>query len=118
MPDNDWRPKLVGVDDPIADDHWEYVASRGKRRVSRLTVGRPVYYARERLWYCPVRIEGYTAGVDTVFGLGPVDALMNAMTLVKRFFDEKKNVVPGVKSKRSRQRRSRGRAPTRRKTKA
>jgi hypothetical protein len=59
-------------------------------------VGRPIHYPQERLWYCPVKIEGYTRGVDTVFGMGPVDALMNAMTLVKRFFDEV-TPTPGAK---------------------
>jgi len=33
-----------------------------------------------------VYIEGFTNGVRPVFGAGPVDALMNAMTLVRSFF--------------------------------
>lgn len=100
MPREDWRPKLRRMEDPIADDYWEYVTPRGRKRTSRLTVGRPVHYPEERLWYCPVRIEGYTRPrIKPVFGSGPVDALMNAMTFVRRFFEENSEVLPGARPK-------------------
>lgn len=76
-------------------------------------MGHPVHYPQERLWYCPVRIEGYTKGIDTVFGLGPVDALMNAMTLVRRFFEENSEVLPGAKPRASKRKTSR-RGPAKR----
>jgi hypothetical protein len=95
-----WRPKLRRIDDPIADDHWEYTTPKGQQRIARLTVGRPVHYPEQRLWYCPVRIEGYTRPqVRPIFGLGPVDSLMNAMTFVRKFFEENFEVLPGVKPK-------------------
>lgn len=97
MPD-DWRPKLKRIDEPIADDYWEYTTSRGKQKISRLTVGKPTYYPQEKLWYCPVRIQGYTKPTfEPVFGVGPVDALMNAMTYVKRFSEEIFDFIPGTK---------------------
>jgi hypothetical protein len=101
MPWNeDWRPKLTRIDDPIADDHWEYVTPKGQQRISRLTVGRPVHYPQERVWYCPVFIEGYTTPrIKPIFGSGPVDSLMNAMSFVRGFFEENSEVLPGVKPK-------------------
>src|SRR4051794_15947666 len=95
--DDNWRPKLSRIDDPIADDCWEHVTPKGRQRISRLTVGRPVHYPEQQLWYCPVMIEGYTRPrVKPIFGLGPVDSLMNAMTFVRKFFEENSEVLPGV----------------------
>ncbi|MBN1209194.1 MAG: hypothetical protein JXB05_30330 [Myxococcaceae bacterium] len=107
--DENWRPKLNRIDDPIADDYWEYVTPKGQQRISRLTVGRPVHSPEQRLWYCPVLIEGYTKPrIKPIFGVGPVDSLMNAMTFVRRFFEENHEVLPGVKPAVSRRRRSSG----------
>ncbi|MFL5348923.1 MAG: hypothetical protein ACJ8AT_29340 [Hyalangium sp.] len=99
MPNDDWRPKLTRIEDPIADDFWEYLTPQGQRRISRLTVGRPVHYPEARAWYCPILIEGSSPLVDTVFGQGPVDALMNAMAVVRTFFEQNFSVVPGAKPK-------------------
>ncbi|MCP3142417.1 hypothetical protein [Pyxidicoccus xibeiensis] len=99
MPEKDenWRPKLRRIEDPIAEDFWEYTTPSGKQRISRLTVGRPVHYPERRLWYCPVLIEGYTKPrFRPIFGMGPVDSLMNAMTFVRRFFEENFEVLPGA----------------------
>ncbi len=46
-------------------------------------------------------IEGYLTKVTPVFGEGPVDSLMNAMTLVKKFHDENREIVPGAKNPRA-----------------
>jgi hypothetical protein len=98
-----WRPKLSRIDDAIADDYWEYTNPKGQQRIARLTVGRPVHYPEQRLWYCPVRIEGYTRPrIKPIFGMGPVDSLMNAMTFVRSFFEENFEVLPGVKPKEAR----------------
>jgi hypothetical protein len=94
---DDWRPALTQIENPIADDHWEYVTPQGERRISRLIVGRPTHHPPARAWYCPVVIEGHTPSIDPVFGQGPVDALMNAMTVVKTFFEQNFSVVPGAK---------------------
>ena len=94
--EDDWRPKVTRIDDPIADDYWYYVTPRGKERIVRLTVGRPVPWPRARAWYCPVKIQGYTRGIDVAFGSGPVDALMNAMVRVRKFFFQ---VLPAPQAK-------------------
>jgi hypothetical protein len=46
-------------------------------------------------------IEGYLTKVTPVFGEGPMDSLMNAMTLVKKFHDENREIVPGVKTRKA-----------------
>jgi len=107
--DEDWRPKLRRIEDPIAEDCWEYTTPSGKQRISRLIVGRPVHYPERRLWYCPVLIEGYTRPrIRPIFGMGPVDSLMNAMTFVRRFFEENFEVLPGVRPSGSRRSRASG----------
>jgi hypothetical protein len=104
MPPRDWRPQLTTIDDPIAEDSWAYTASDGSTKVSRLIVGRPQPLPGEadQAWYCPLSIEGHLPGIKCVMGVGPVDALMNAMTLVRRFFEEQSDVTPraGAASKR------------------
>jgi len=113
--DEDWRPKLRRIEDPIAEDCWEYTTPSGKQRISRLLVGRPVHFPERRLWYCPVLIEGYTRPrIRPIFGMGPVDSLMNAMTFVRTFFEENFEVLPGAKPTGSR--RSRAAGPGKRST--
>jgi hypothetical protein len=121
--DDNWRPKLSRIDDPIAEDYWEYVTPKGQQRISRLMVGRPVHYPQERIWYCPVLIEGYSKPrIKPIFGMGPVDSLMNAMTFVRRFFEENFEVLPGVKPEGGRRLRASGSgkesAPRRKRRKA
>lgn len=96
MSNQDWRPRLTTIDDPIAEDHWSYATKDGETKVSRIVVGRPQPLPGEadRAWYCPLSIEGYLPGIKCVMGVGPVDALMNAMTLVRRFFEEHSDVTP------------------------
>jgi hypothetical protein len=102
--DENWRPKLSRIEEPFAEDYWEYVTPKGQKRISRLVVGRPVHYPERRLWYCPVLIEGYTKPrIRPIFGMGPVDSLMNAMTFVRTFFEENFEVLPGAKPASTRQ---------------
>lgn len=110
MPQNEnWRPKLSRIEEPFAEDYWEYVTPKGQKRISRLVVGRPVHYPEQQFWYCPVLIEGYTKPrIKPIFGMGPVDSLMNAMTFVRTFFEENFEILPGVQPVSSRQSRSLG----------
>ena len=116
MSEDDWRPKLTVIEAPIADDYWRYTTPEGKRRISRLMVGRPVQFPQERCWYVPVMIEGYLTRVTPIFGEGPVDALMNAMVFIKRFNDEMHWVSSGAKprkdGKRATQKKTLGKAAT------
>ncbi|MBN1208579.1 MAG: hypothetical protein JXB05_27210 [Myxococcaceae bacterium] len=103
----DWRPKLAAIDDPIADDYWSYKTRDGTRRTSRVTIGRPAPLADKRDWYCPILFEHVTEGIYYSYGVGPVDALMNAMYFVRRRFYALKEVQPRAKpttgSKRSKE---------------
>lgn len=104
---NDWRPKLSAIDDPIADDHWAYQTEDGTRRTSRVTIGRPVPLPDGKDWYCPYYFEHVTQGIDYAMGVGPVDALMNAMYWVRRRFHEFDEVTPRAKPRRPRRSKAR-----------
>jgi hypothetical protein len=95
----DWRPRLTAIDDPIADDHWSYRTEDGSKRTSRITIGRPAQLEDGTNWYCPMYFEHVTRGIDYAFGVGPVDALMNAMYFVRRRFYEFDDVTPRSKPK-------------------
>src|SRR5262245_36576874 len=83
-------PQLKRIVDPIADDRWSYNGPDGTRATSRVSIGRPRPWPRASQgdWICPISIEHFTEGVTPVAGVGPVDALMNAMALVKAFADQ------------------------------
>ena len=94
----DWRPRLTAIEDPIADDYWSYKAEDGTRRTSRITIGRPAQLEDGTHWYCPMYFEHVTQGIDCAFGVGPVDALMNAMYFIRRRFHEFDDVTPRARS--------------------
>jgi hypothetical protein len=98
-PKKDWRPKLTSIDDPIAEDYWSYRTEDGAKRTSRITIGRPTPLEDGHDWYCPMYFEHVTPGIDYAFGVGPVDALMNAMYFVRRRFYEFDDVTPRAKPK-------------------
>jgi|RhiMetdeSRZDD1v2_1073273.scaffolds.fasta_scaffold5001189_1 hypothetical protein len=39
--------------------------------------------------FTPLEVEGFFEGVIAVYGVGPVDSLMNAMGLVRRYFEHR-----------------------------
>ncbi len=96
-----WRPKLSSIDDPIAEDSWHYMTEDGTRRTSRILIGRPALTRDGKDWYVPFSFEHVTKGIDFAFGVGPVDALMNAMYFVRRRFYEFDEVEPGAKPPRA-----------------
>lgn len=88
MPRDNPRLKLTMIADPIAEGYWG---------TSQIKVGRPHYLPKERLWYCPLMIDGALKdpffkglfpGIRPIFGMEQLDALVNAMSLVRRFFEE------------------------------
>ncbi|MBZ4421009.1 hypothetical protein [Myxococcus sp. RHSTA-1-4] len=97
----DWRPKLSSIDDPIADDHWQYRTEDGAQRISHILIGRPAPVADGKTWYCPLSFEHVTKGIEYAYGVGPVDALMNAMYFVRRRFYEFDDVTPRAKAPRA-----------------
>jgi hypothetical protein len=97
----DWRPRLSSIDDPIAEDHWHYMIEDGTQRTSRIIIGRPAPTPDGKNWYCPLSFEHVTKGIDYAYGVGPVDALMNAMYFVRRRFYEFDDVTPRAKAPRA-----------------
>jgi hypothetical protein len=90
-------PELERIDDIIAEDVWSYERD-GTFKTSRVTIGRPMPWSDNEHgdWVCRVDIEGFTEEVQAVAGVGPVDALMNAITLVKAFADDIGPFTPRV----------------------
>jgi len=83
-------PKIDKITDVIAADEWRYKTSDGKTVVAHIEVGRPQRAPEEFHgdWYCPVFVEGFTPRIVPAMGVGPVDALMNAIILVRGFADK------------------------------
>lgn len=91
-----WLPQLTAIDDPIADDFWSYENDEGVQHVVRVTIGRPTPIPSDPNgdWYCPLRIEHRTPDILCMVGVGPVDALGNAMRVVSDHFHELRKVRP------------------------
>lgn len=83
-------PDLKHISEPIADDDWSYIGADGKRVTSRVVVGKPQRWPNDSQgdWICPVSIDDFTDGVSAVAGVGPVDALLNAMSIIRAFVDQ------------------------------
>lgn len=97
----DWRPRLSSIKDPIAEDYWHYMTEDGTQRTSQIIIGRPALAPDGKTWYCPLFFEHVARGIKYSYGVGPVDALMNAMYFVRRRFYEFDEVEPGAKPPRA-----------------
>ena len=86
--------RLPRISDVIAQDDWYYKRHDGSTYRTRIIIGRPRPENRRSKtsnWLCQVFIEGITPQVCKAMGVGPVDALMNALTLVKSHFEATKH---------------------------
>jgi len=82
-------PEFDSITDPIAVDRWE--CKRGARTFTvKVEVGRPVPAEGDPNgdWCCPVFVETFTDRVIAVMGVGPVDALLNATFLIRKFAED------------------------------
>ena len=79
--------KIDKIADVIAADDWSYQTSSGETVVARIQIGRPQPTPNDPNgdWYCPISIEGFTSQITAVYGVGAVDALNNAITLLRSF---------------------------------
>jgi hypothetical protein len=86
------------IEHPIAEDTWRYKLQDGRIMSSRLIVGQPSQIKDDPNgdWICPVWIEHFTLKITPVYGVGPVDALMNAMKLVSSFFEKYKDSLTDI----------------------
>ena len=90
--------KKLPVFDIVAEDWWEY-AHDSKPFVAHVAVGRP-WRDEDGQWACPLRIEGAHEvwnpfskhkrwrGWKPIPGVGPLDAVMNALLFASRLFAE------------------------------
>jgi len=78
------------IQDVVAQDTWESMEADGTAVSHEIIVGRPFRSPdeEEEVWLCPVSIQNFTDRIVSAQGVGPVDALMNAMSLVKTLFDK------------------------------
>lgn len=93
--------KITEISNPIVDDVWKTKSNAGEVVSHRIMVGHPRPEKEddeESDWYCPVMIEGFLTRIVPAMGVGPVDSLMNALQLVKAFFDKHKDDFTEVKS--------------------
>ena len=84
---NDWIPKLTKIDDPIAEAKLPFRRRNGSWGHLHTIVGRPRPTLDGKDYYCPIQMKGCFKGVMPVVGVGPVDSLMNAMAVVRRYDD-------------------------------
>ena len=81
---------ITSVRKAIASDTWTFADRNGKTQRARVEIGKPQPVPDDELgdWHCPVFIEGWTPNVMPVMGIGPVDSLMNAVSLVRSFHEQ------------------------------
>lgn len=81
--------KRRSVSRPIASDTWTYTDRSGQQHAVKLQIGKPqpIPGDRQRDWFCPVFVEGWTPHVVPAIGIGPFDALMNALLVVRSFHE-------------------------------
>lgn len=93
-------PEVDSIDDPIAEDRWAY-HEKGQRKVAQVVIGKPQPAKDDPNgdWMCPVFVERFTDRIVPVLGVGPVDALKNALTIVAEFERKVGPVTPRAGSK-------------------
>lgn len=76
------------ISEPIASDTWTVKDKNGRKRTIRVEVGKPQQVPDDAGdWFCPVFVEGFTGHVFPAMGVGPIDSLMNALTLIRSFIE-------------------------------
>jgi len=81
--------RLKKIDDVVAEGSWRFRKSDGAETSAKIVIGKPKQDGTDpnKDWYCPLFIEKYTKGIIPVMGVGPLDSLLNAMNLLRSFFE-------------------------------
>src|SRR5688572_7306014 len=82
---DDWKPKLKKIDDVLVEGELLVKVEDGSIVKVHTIVGRPKPTLDGRDYYCPVQAKGIFKGVHLSFGIGPVDSLINAMTVLRQY---------------------------------
>ena len=77
--------KRRSIPRPIATDVWTFTDASGKKRRAKLSIGKPRRVPGEPEWYCEAHVSEWMSHVVPAIGVGPLDALDNAMKLVRGF---------------------------------
>jgi hypothetical protein len=90
--------KIAKITNLIAADDWSYQTPGGETVFARIEIGRPEPTPNDPNgdWYCPISIEGFTSQITPAYGVGPVDALNNAVTLLRSFISKIGEFTPRV----------------------
>lgn len=61
--------------------------AKGQKRKARIEIGQPqpVPGDKDQNWFCPLYIQDWTC--FPAIGIGPLDSLMNAVTILRGFHD-------------------------------
>jgi len=89
------------IENIIAEGIWKNPDPEGKRQSAYIAIGRPEQNSTQKHeeWKCPIYIDHFTQQVINARGIGPLDALMNAVTLLRQFLDMNHYIEP-IKNKR------------------
>ena len=82
----DWKPKLERIEDLLVEGDLHYTRANGSTGKIHVIIGRPKPAPDKRDYYCPIQAKGCFKGVKPVFGGGPVDSLMNAMSMMRYYY--------------------------------
>ena len=85
----------VTSDDRRSTSNYRFTCA-GQEKTARIIVGRPRPTSGDPNgdWMCAIFIENFTDRIVPVMGVGPVDALKNAMLLVAEFEKKVGPVTP------------------------
>ena len=73
------------IPNPIASDTLTFRDAKGRKRTARIEIGQPQPVPDDKDWFCPLYIQDWTC--MPAIGIGPLDALMNAVTILRAFHD-------------------------------
>ena len=84
--DDSFRGKR-SIPNPIASDTLTFRDAKGRKRQARIEIGQPqpVPGDKDQNWFCPLYIQDWTC--FPAIGIGPLDSLMNAVTILRGFHD-------------------------------
>ncbi|MBT5017303.1 hypothetical protein N8590_01320 [bacterium] len=82
-------PHFDRIDDPVAEDFWN-CKKGGNSFIATIRVGRPILVGGDPNgdWCCPVLVQPFSPSVVAAMGVGPVDALLNATSLIQKFAED------------------------------
>lgn len=94
----------IKIEDVIAEGTFRMPRPLKSRKTAHIAIGRPRPDPNDPNgdWLCPIFIENYTKGIHNVMGVGSLDSLLNAMSLLNSFFSM--NTVSCFEFKKARKR--------------